>query len=89
MSVEPAVHEPVGPSPPAPPIGEVPPAVSQFCFWFVSVGTLTPVLLTCMVMVFVSVSAANAMRPFPKATVLTAITVAIATIALALFFGSL
>jgi hypothetical protein len=81
VSVEPAVHEPVGPSPPAPPIGEVPPAVSQFCFWFVSVGTLTPVLLTCMVMVFVSVSAANAMRPFPIAIVLTANTVAIAAIA--------
>ena len=59
-------------------IGEVPPAVSQFCFWFVSVCTLTPVLFVCFVMVVVIVSAACTL---PIAIVLTAITAAIATIA--------
>jgi hypothetical protein len=52
----------------------------------VSVGTLTPVLLTCMVTVFVSVSAAKAVRPFPIAIVLTAKTAAIATIATSAVF---
>jgi hypothetical protein len=60
-------------------IPEFPPALSQFCFWFVSVGTLTPVLFVCFVMVVVS---ANAKRPFPIAIVLTANTVAIAAIAI-------
>ena len=60
-------------------IPQFPPALSQFCFWFVSVGTLTPVLLVCFVMV---VASANAKRPFPIAIVLTANTVAITAIAI-------
>ena len=71
LSVEVAVHEPE--------IPEVPPAVRQSCFWFVSVCTLTPVLFTFFVMVVVS--AADAMRPFPIAIVLTANTATIAEIA--------
>lgn len=58
---------------------EAPPAVKQSCFWFVSVGTLMPVLFVFFVMVVVS--AANAVRPFPIAIVLTANTVAIVAIA--------
>jgi hypothetical protein len=77
VSVEVARHESV--------IPELAPAVRQPCFWFVSVGTLTPVLLTCMFTVFVSVSA-NAMRPVPIAIVLTANTAAIATIATSAVF---
>ena len=49
-----------------------------------SVGTLTPVLFTLVVIVVVS--AANAMRPLPIAIVLTANTTAIATIATSAVF---
>jgi hypothetical protein len=55
-------------------IGELPPAVSQFCFWFVSVCTLTPELVVVFVMVVVLVSA-NA-----KCTALPVNTAAIAEI---------
>jgi hypothetical protein len=51
----------------------------------VSVCTLTPVL--CVFFVIVVVSAANAMRPFPIAIVITANTAAIATIATSAVFS--
>src|SRR5262249_38318280 len=77
LSRESAVHEP--------PIGELAPTVSHCCFLLVSFGTLIPVFLTLMVVVFVSVSA-NAMRPFPIAIMLTANTAAIAVIATSAVF---
>jgi len=62
--VEVAVQEPV--------IGDIPPAVSHFCFWFVSVCTLTPVFeVFCY-----NVIRAKALRPLPMAIVLTANTTA-------------
>jgi hypothetical protein len=65
-------------------IPEVPPAVVQPCFWFESIGVLTPVLFVFFVMVVVS--CADAMRPFPIAIMLTAITATIAAIATSIVF---
>jgi hypothetical protein len=73
VSLDAAVHEPE--------TGDIPPAVSQFCFWFVSVGTLTPVLLVFFVTVVVWVSAAKAVCTLPIAAVLTATIPASAAIA--------